>query len=175
MLHQTHKARALSWGCLCKRMSGKTLLDIQHQDKAILHATCVAVEGQGALILGQSGSGKSALALQMMAHGATLVADDRVALSMVGDTAMADAAPNLRGLIEARGIGLLRAHTAGTTPIRYVVDLDQNEPARLPDPDKTLVLKQSVPLLRAAGVPNLAAALMQLLKMGRVDPEWPST
>ncbi len=156
-------------------MSGQTLLDIQQQDTAILHATCVAVGGQGALILGRSGTGKSALALQMMALGAELVGDDRVELRMAGDKAIADAAPNLRGLIEARGLGLLRAHAAGATPVRYVVDLDQIEPARLPEPAKTVVLRQTVPLLRAGGVPNLAAALMQLLKMGRVDPEWPST
>ena len=156
-------------------MSGQTLLDIQHQDTAILHATCVAAEGRGALILGRSGAGKSALALQMLALGAELVSDDRVELRMVGENAVADAAPNLRGLIEARGIGLLRAGAAGATPVSYVVDLDQTEPARLPEPTKTVVLRQTVPLLRAAGVPNLAAALMQLLKMGRVDPEWPST
>lgn len=156
-------------------MGSQTLLDIRNQDTAILHATCVAVEGQGALILGRSGSGKSALALQMLALGGLLVSDDRVELRMDGKSVMADAAPNLFGLIEARGIGLLRAQAAGETPINYVVDLDQSEPARLPEPTKTVVLRQTVPLLRAAGVPNLAAALMQLLKMGRVDPEWPST
>ncbi|WP_058283620.1 HPr kinase/phosphorylase [Ruegeria denitrificans] len=156
-------------------MGGQTLLDIQQQDQAILHATCVAVEGQGVLILGQSGSGKSALALQMMALGATLVADDRVALSMQGEEAVADAALNLGGLIEARGIGLLRAQAAGATPIRYVVDLDLSKPSRLPEPETAVVLRQTVTLLRAAGVPNLAAALLQVLKMGRVDPEWPST
>ncbi|WP_170328300.1 HPr kinase/phosphorylase [Ruegeria arenilitoris] len=155
-------------------MSGQTLFDIRNQDKSILHATCVAVGGRGALILGRSGAGKSALALQMMALGAELVSDDRVELRMVGEKAMADAAPNLRGLIEARGVGLLRAQDAGATPVSYVVDLDQTEPARLPEPTETVVLRQTVPLLRAAGVPNLAAALMQLLKMGRVDPEWPS-
>ncbi|WP_170400841.1 HPr kinase/phosphorylase [Ruegeria arenilitoris] len=155
-------------------MSGQTLLNIQHQDTAILHATCVAVEGRGVLILGRSGAGKSTLALQMLTLGADLVSDDRVELRMVGENAMADAAPNLRGLIEARGIGLLRAQAAGATPVSYVVDLDQTEPARLPEPTEIVVLRQTVPLLRAAGVPNLAAALMQLLKMGRVDPEWPS-
>ncbi|WP_170333681.1 HPr kinase/phosphorylase [Ruegeria arenilitoris] len=156
-------------------MSGRTLLDIQKQDAAILHATCVAVEGRGALILGRSGAGKSALALQMLALGAELVGDDRVALRMVGERAMAAAAPNLRGLIEARGIGLLRAQTVGATPVCYVVDLDQSEPERLPEPITAVVLRQTVPLLRAADTPNLAAALVQLLKIGRVDPEWPNT
>ena len=114
------------------------------------------------------------MALQMMALGARLVADDRVALHMVEGRAQADAAPNIAGMIEARGIGLLKAMPAGPSPITHVVDLDQTELDRLPEPLTTVVLRQTVPLLRAAGVPNLASALMQLLKMGRVDPEWPS-
>ncbi|MDX1744267.1 MAG: HPr kinase/phosphatase C-terminal domain-containing protein [Ruegeria sp.] len=156
-------------------MSGQSLLDIRHQNTAIVHATCVAVEGRGALVVGTSGSGKSALALQMMAHGAVLVADDRVSLTMVDGTVIADAVPTLRGVIEARGVGLLRANAAGATPVCYVVDLDQTEPARLPDPVTTVVLRQTVPLLRTGGIPNLSATLMQLLKMGRLDPQWPST
>ncbi len=164
----------MSWGCLFKLMSGRTLSDIENQDTAIIHASCVATAGRAALIVGCSGAGKSALALQMMALGAVLVGDDRVALQMVDDTVVADAAPNIRGLIEARGIGLLHAAPAGPIPVRFVVDLDQEEQTRLPDPRTTLVLRQTVPLLPAAGVPNLPAALMQLMKMGRVDPEWPS-
>ncbi|WP_420586279.1 HPr kinase/phosphorylase [Ruegeria sp.] len=155
-------------------MLGSALANIQDQDKAILHASCVCVAGCGLLIVGKSGAGKSGLALQMMALGAGLVADDRVALCMVEGRAQADAAPNIAGLIEARGIGLLKAMAAGPSPITYVVDLDQTEPARLPEPLTTVVLRQTVPLLRGGGVPNLAAALMQLLKSGRVDTEWPS-
>ena len=50
--------------------------------ETILHATCIAWQGRGVLIRGPSGSGKSALALGLMAHGAVLVADDRVKLSL---------------------------------------------------------------------------------------------
>jgi len=141
---------------------------------AIVHGTCLAVAGQGALIVGQSGAGKSGLALQMMAHGACLVGDDRVMLRRATGRIMADAVNPLRGLIEARGIGLLQAETAGPVPLAWVVDLDRPAPARLPDPEEIPVLGQPVPLLRGAGTPNLAAALMQLMKIGRVDPQWPS-
>ncbi|NVO57449.1 serine kinase [Rhodobacteraceae bacterium B1Z28] len=144
------------------------------QDSACVHATCVAVEGQGVLIVGVSGSGKSALALRMMALGARLVADDRVDLRMKHSRVIATAVPQISGLIEARGVGLLQAQITGPVPLGYVVDLDQSEPARLPDPITIRVLRQTVPLLRCAGVPTLAEALIQLLKMGRVHPEWPS-
>ncbi|SLN74536.1 HPr kinase/phosphorylase [Ruegeria meonggei] len=156
-------------------MSGQTLLDFQDKDHAIVHATCVAVGGCGALIVGRSGVGKSGLALQMIAAGAILVADDRVELRMVDGQVLADAPESIRGLIEARGIGLVRAQPAGATEVTYVVDLDQTEQARLPDPVTIQLLRQTVPLLRAAAIPNLPAALLQLLKMGRVDPDWLGT
>lgn len=144
------------------------------RDTACVHASCVVVQGQGVLIIGPSGSGKSSLALQMMALGAQLVGDDRIDLRMQDGQAIADAMPNIRDLIEARGIGLLRAQCAGPVPLAYVVDLGQAEPDRLPEPEHIGVLRQTVPLLRVAGTPNLAAALIQLVKMGRVDPEWPN-
>ncbi|KIC40021.1 serine kinase [Ruegeria sp. ANG-R] len=145
------------------------------QETACVHATCIAVQNAGVLIIGASGTGKSALALQMMALGAQLVADDRVNLLTQDNHVMASAVPQILGLIEARGVGLLRAEPAGPARLAYVVDLDGPEPARLPEPEEVRVLGQTVPLLHAAGVPNLAAGLMQLLKMGRVAPEWPNT
>lgn len=165
----------LSWGCLFDIMSVKALSEATEQDNVCIHGTCVSVSGRGLLILGASGAGKSALALQLMAMGAGLVADDRVDLNMVDDQVLAEAVPQIRGLIEARGIGLLRAEPQGATPLACVVDLDHHEPKRLPEHATLRVLRQTVPLLRGAGVPNLAASLIQLLKMGRVDPEWPNT
>ena len=156
-------------------MVGQTLYDVRDQENAIIHASSVAVGGQGLLIIGAAGAGKSSLALSMMALGAGLVSDDRASLRMDADAVIIEAAPNIKGVIEARGIGLLRAEPHGAVPLRYVVDLDQTEPDRLPEPHHILVLRQTVPLLRAKGVPTLAPALMQLMKMGRVNPEWPNS
>ncbi|WP_171102816.1 HPr kinase/phosphorylase [Ruegeria sp. HKCCD7255] len=155
-------------------MTVTTLSETAGLDQACIHATCVSVGGKGLLLIGASGSGKSTLALQMMALGAQLVADDRVDLWLQADAVMAVAPTRLRGLIEARGIGLLQAVASEAVPITYVIDLDQTEPARLPDPVQVSVLGQSVPLLRAHGLTNLPAALMQLAKKGRVEPQWPS-
>jgi HPr kinase/phosphorylase len=109
-----------------------------------------------------------------MAFGAEFIADDRVDLRLDRGKVTAMTVQNISGLVEARGIGLLRVSSAGSATVHYVVDLDQNEDARLPEPITIQLLGQTVPLLRGAGVPNLPAALIQLLKMGRVDPEWPS-
>ncbi|MEF9600929.1 HPr kinase/phosphatase C-terminal domain-containing protein, partial [Paracoccus sp. PXZ] len=73
----------------------------------ILHASCIAHRGRGLLILGPSGAGKSTLALEMMAFGATLVADDRTILRREGGRIVADAPDSIRGRIEARGVGIL--------------------------------------------------------------------
>ena len=53
--------------------------------ETIVHASCVARDGRAVLIRGASGSGKSGLALQLMALGAGLVADDRTRLWREGD------------------------------------------------------------------------------------------
>ncbi|WP_331459605.1 HPr kinase/phosphorylase [Paracoccus liaowanqingii] len=70
-----------------------------------LHATTVALEGRGLVILGPSGSGKSGLALELMAVGAVLVADDRTDLRLQQGRLIAQAPPALSGRIEARGWG----------------------------------------------------------------------
>ena len=49
-----------------------------------IHATCVAIEGRGVLIVGPSGSGKSDLALRLIDRGAALVADDYTDLNVDG-------------------------------------------------------------------------------------------
>lgn len=132
-----------------------------------LHASCVSVDGRGVLILGDAGSGKSALALQLMAYGAVLVADDRTTLTARDGTLWASCPPTIRGLIEARGVGLLHATTVRKVAVDLVVDLNQPEVERLPDPRETTILDIPVPLQRHADTPAFAAAILQRVKQGR--------
>ena len=133
----------------------------------IVHASCVALAGRGLLITGASGRGKSTLALQLMALGAELVADDRVALSRSGDVVIASAPAAIAGLIEARGLGLLHAEPAAPTPVFALLDLDRVEADRLPQARKIDLLGQSVTLLFRVDAPHFAAALVQLLRTGQ--------
>jgi len=139
----------------------------EHASETILHASCVALAGQGLLILGESGSGKSGLSLGLMAMGADLVADDRVILSRTEKAIVASAPDTIDGLIEARGIGLLNASSCGPVPVVCVVDLDQTETARMPPPRQTVLLGHSVTLLLKSETPHFPAALIQFLKEGR--------
>jgi HPr kinase/phosphorylase len=117
------------------------------------------------LITGASGSGKSSLALELMAFGAVLVADDRVCLQRVGEAVLASPPPATRGLIEARFVGLLRAPWA-PAPVLAVLDLDRVEAARLPEPRLIRLLGCDLPLLLRPGHAPFAAAMLQFLKAG---------
>ncbi len=134
----------------------------------LLHATCVAVDGRGLLIMGPSGSGKSLLAIQMMALGARLVADDQVHLSLQNGVLTARCPAALSGLIEARGLGLLHAKPLPEAPVHLAVELGQSDPSRLPDHHGIVFLDQRIDLVRAAPSAHLPAALLLYLRGGRV-------
>ncbi|OYU18056.1 MAG: serine kinase [Rhodobacteraceae bacterium PARR1] len=133
----------------------------------ILHAGCVALNGRGLLILGASGAGKSALALSMMALGARLVADDRTILTVDGDALIATCPATLRGLIEARGIGILHAEALDAAPLVLAVDMDQTEAQRLPPLRSVTFLNRTITLVHSVPSPHFPAALVQYLRAGR--------
>lgn len=135
-----------------------------------LHASCVALQGRALLIVGRSGSGKSSLALSLMAFGAQLISDDRTCLKRDNGAVLASAPPTIQGLIEARGVGLLRAEPAPVAPVVGVVDLDRSESERLPPYRETDLLGQSVTLFLNVDAPHFAPALIQFLKAGRRSP-----
>lgn len=125
--------------------------------------------GRGLLAVGPPGSGKSALCLDLMRHGANLVADDRVRLWRDGAAVMAEAPASLRGLVEARGVGILRAEPAGPARIDMVVDLGLAEDQRLPPWRTRAVLGIELPLVLGPFTPHLSAALRQNLLAGRAE------
>jgi len=135
-----------------------------------LHGAAVARNGRGALILGASGAGKSGLALQLMALGADLVADDGVVLQPCEGGVILACPAAISGLIEARGVGLLSVRTLDATKLVIVVDLDKAAPSRLPVPEVTAVCGEDFPLISGKGVANLAAVVWCLLGGGQILP-----
>lgn len=136
-----------------------------------LHASCVSLGGRAVLIRGRSGSGKSALALQLMAYGADLVADDQVHLWSAEGAIRARSPAALKGLVEARYLGILTAEPAAETVICAIVDLDQVETERLPPRRQQRLLDQDIQVIHRAEGPHFAAALIQFLKSGALDPD----
>lgn len=135
-----------------------------------VHATCIAIDGKALLILGQSGSGKSALGLSLMAMGAKLVADDRVILTPQNGAVLASCPVAICGLIEARGVGLMCAEQLQDVPVVMVVDMDVPEVERLPVKHHITILGQTLPLLRRVDGLHFGAALFQLMRFGRSKP-----
>jgi len=90
----------------------------------LIHATGIYVDGRGVLLRGPSGSGKSDLALRMMARGAELIGDDYIRLSGAenGSLLMA-AAENIAGRIEIRNVGILAVPNRPEAPLDLVLDL----------------------------------------------------
>ena len=133
----------------------------------ILHATCVAIEGKGLLIIGPSGSGKSSLALELMAFGAKLVADDRVELTRNDGKIRASCPGPISGKIEARGVGILNANHLTHVFIDALVNLEKTETKRLPEEKTYQLLGHDIPCYHSGNTPTFPAALLQLLKAGR--------
>lgn len=129
------------------------------------------------LIRGAAGSGKSALALRLIALGADLVADDltEVVTGPTGPEARfpgtADAA--LRGVIEARGVGLVRAPHRAAAPIVLVVELDEVEAERLPPARTVKIAGHEIACLHKAETVDFAAAISLYLRHGPVQTEGP--
>ena len=132
-----------------------------------LHATAVAINNTAVVITGPSGSGKSSLALQLMALGAGLIADDQVILNSVDDGLVASCPPNISGLIEARYVGVLKADPVPPTMVGLAVDLGQIEKHRVPEHRHVTWLNHELPLIWGADAPHFPASLIQMLNAGR--------
>ena len=116
--------------------------------------------GKGLLILGKSGAGKSSLAMAMIALGAVLVADDRSDIGLIDGHLIASAPETLQGLIEARGIGLLRLPFLAKAVVTAAVDLDHLESERMPPFRQMELMGQQIELIRGSHYLHFPAALM---------------
>ncbi len=86
------------------------------------------------LLFGESGNGKSDVALRLIAAGGTLISDDGTALSSNGDYLFAQSAPNIAGQLEIRGVGIVTLDQAAKAPVALAVKLDPEAvPERLPE------------------------------------------
>ena len=137
-------------------------------DSIVIHATTVSLAGNAALIRGASGSGKSALALRMIALGAGLIADDRTCLTRAARAIVASAPAAIAGQIEARGVGILNVPAAEPCRVTLIVDMNRTEMARLPAPKTTQLLDAALPEIGKIDADYFPAALCLYLQHGRV-------
>lgn len=87
-------------------------LNVQLAPMISIHGVLVDVFGEGVLIMGESGIGKSEAALELIKRGHRLVSDDVVEISRVSDVTLVGTAPDItRHFIELRGIGIIDVKT----------------------------------------------------------------
>lgn len=137
----------------------------------LVHATCVAFRPRGrtwraVLLRGPSGAGKSDLALRLIETGGRLVADDQTELVRRGKSVIASPPARIAGLIEARGVGIVklaRDQLVARAPVALLVDLAPPEHVeRLPEPARERLLGLDLPVLMLAPFEASASAKLCL-------------
>jgi serine kinase of HPr protein (carbohydrate metabolism regulator) len=141
---------------------------------ATIHASAVLTGARAVLIRGPSGAGKSRLALDLIEAGragvlrfARLVGDDRVQVQTAAGRLLVRPAETLAGLIEVRGLGVLRLPYEPSAVVGLVVDLGANA-GRLPgDTERQVDIEGvSLPRLAVAAGQGALPAVLTLLTCG---------
>ena len=144
---------------LCRRTAGvHGMRDRALAGGAGLHATAVIHGESGVLILGPSGSGKSALALALIARASSagafcaLIGDDRVFVRKAHGRLIASGAGNMAGVIERRMAGLIQVQHEPAAIVRLAVELCERGGRwpRMPDDDEDSLTVGEVGLPRLA-------------------------
>lgn len=115
-----------------------------------IHATSVFFNEQGILIIGDSGVGKSSLALELIELGAVLIADDITFLAEKEGKLYASCTEKWQGSIEVRGLGIIQNMPfKQSAKIDYVIELVDEKIERLPTGiDEKIYCGVRVPVFR---------------------------
>ena len=141
-----------------------------------IHATAIAIDGHAVLLRGSPGAGKSDLALRLIDAGASLVADDQSVLSRFGERLIVRSPQRISGLIEVRGVGIMRIETAiSEAPVLLIADLvplDQIE--RMPARRRETILGVELPVIALAPFETSAAVKLRLVVRAFTAPGLPT-
>jgi HPr kinase/phosphorylase len=101
-------------------------LNVELAQRITIHGVLVDVYGEGVLIMGESGIGKSEAALELIKRGHRLVSDDVVVIKRVSDDTLIGTAPDItRHFIELRGIGIIDVKTLfGVESVKNIQSID---------------------------------------------------
>ncbi len=138
-------------------------MKIPFNGSLIMHASCVDVNGNGVLIVGRSGSGKSSLAINLLALGSKLVADDQCELIRKNNGFRISKPASLPKSIEIRGVGLVSVPMVNETSLGWVVNMDEVEKERMPTPRFTEIGGFRVPTVFGKEMDDLASRIYILV------------
>ena len=134
-----------------------------------LHATAIAIAGDGVIFTGESGSGKSDLALRLIDRGAILISDDRVILEHIDDRISLRGPEKLAGKLEIRSLGIFDFGHVADVELKMEVQLGQQVERFPMDSQQNIFLGKAVPSIRLDAMESSAPikvemALQKLLK-----------
>jgi len=115
-----------------------SMLNVELAPRITRHGVLVEVYGEGILLLGDSGVGKSETAIELIKRGHRLIADDAVELRRVSNKTLVGSSPaNIRHFMELRGIGIINARRLfGMGSIKLTEKVDMVISMELWNPDK---------------------------------------
>jgi len=123
----------------------------------------VDINGSGVLIVGSSGSGKSSLAINLLALGSKLVADDQCELVKKNNRFSVSKPASLPNSIEIRGVGLVSVPMVVETSLDWVVNMDEAEKERMPDLRFTEIDGYKIPTVFGKNMDDLASRIYVLV------------
>jgi HPr kinase/phosphorylase len=145
-----------------------------------VHVTAIANAGRAALLRGPTSTGQSDLALRclmqapttLLSHTVELVSDDQVLIERAGQLLLVRAPPALRGLLEVRGVGIMRMPAIESGHLSLVVDLvAADKVERLPEARRNVVVADvPVPCLEIAPF-EMSAPFKLLLALQQVSTQ----
>lgn len=136
---------------------------------ANIHASCVAAGSRGILLIGQSGHGKSDLALRLIDRGARLVADDRCDIWFERERLWCRPPENLAGKLEVRGLGIVEQPWVAPVPLALAVRLTERY-ERMPSAGQVeMVAGHPLPALLLSAF-EASAPIKIMLALDRMEP-----
>ena len=127
-----------------------------------IHSSSVVIEDNGVLILGNSGSGKSDLALRLIDNGATLISDDISICRKNSNNIYLYCPPEIKGLLEVREIGIITVPFVERIKLRLVVNLKSNNNERFPKDSSFRILGIKIPIINIEGKNSSAVAKIKV-------------
>ena len=115
------------------------------------HSTSIVFEDNGLMILGESGSGKSDLALRLIDNGATLISDDITICRKINNEVFLFSPEKTKGLLEVREVGIITVPYVENVRLNLIARLVDEEITRMPEPEYLKILGIKIPKFKING------------------------